>query len=63
MNVLVIGCGFVGERAADLLHEAGHRVTGVTHSTASAERLAAAKPWRVLACDISQAAQVRALAR
>ena len=62
MKVLVIGCGFVGERAADLLHEAGHCVTGVTHSTASAERLAAAKPWRVLACDISQAAQVQGLA-
>lgn len=62
MNLLVIGCGFVGERAADLLHEAGHRVTGVTHSSASAERLAAAKPWRVLACDIADAGQVARLA-
>lgn len=62
MKILVIGCGFVGERAADLLHEAGHGVTGITHSSASAERLAVAKPWRVLACDISQPAQVQALA-
>jgi shikimate kinase/nucleoside-diphosphate-sugar epimerase len=62
MNVLIIGCGFVGERTADLLHEAGHSVTGLTHSSASSARLAAVKPWRVLACDVADAAQVRQLA-
>lgn len=62
MKVLVIGCGFVGERTADLLRAAGHEVVGVTHSVSSAERLAAVKPWRVAACDISDAAAVQTLA-
>ncbi|HEY1084539.1 MAG TPA: shikimate kinase [Prosthecobacter sp.] len=62
MRVLVIGCGFVGERAADLLHAAGHEVAGVTHSEASAQRLGQAKPWRVLACDISKPEAVADLA-
>ncbi|MDZ4288508.1 MAG: shikimate kinase [Prosthecobacter sp.] len=58
MKTLIIGCGFVGERTADLLHEAGHMVTGVTHSAESAARLAAAKAWQVCACDITDAAAV-----
>lgn len=53
MKVLIAGCGFVGERVADLLHAAGHEVIGLTHSPESAARLAAAKPWRTEACDIS----------
>jgi len=61
MRVLVIGCGFVGTRAADLLHEAGHEVVGVTHSPESAERLAAVKAWSVVACDVSDAEAVEAL--
>lgn len=61
MKVLVIGCGFVGARAADLLHAAGHEVFGVTHSTTSAERLAAEKPWPVLTCDVSSLESVQAL--
>ena len=62
MTVLIAGCGFVGERAADLLHAEGHTVIGLTHSAASTERLRAAKPWRVEACDISDPASVTALA-
>lgn len=62
MKILVIGCGFVGERAADILHGEGHEVIGVTHSQSSAERLAASKPWRVEACDVGDANSVRALA-
>lgn len=61
MKVLVIGCGFVGARVADLLHTDGHEVVGVTHSTASAEKLAAEKPWRVLACDVSSWSSVQDL--
>ncbi len=61
MKVLVIGCGYVGERVADLLHEAGHDVTGVTHSEDSASRLAAFKPYAVRACDVSDLSSVRAL--
>ncbi len=61
MKVLVIGCGYVGERVADLLEEAGHDVTGVTHSEESASRLAEVKPYAVRACDASEASSVRAL--
>ncbi|RBP47565.1 shikimate kinase [Roseimicrobium gellanilyticum] len=61
MRYLVIGCGYIGERVADLLHEAGHDVAGVTHSPESAQRLAAAKPYPVHAFDVSQAAEVQAL--
>ena len=62
MKILILGCGFVGERAADRLHASGHEVIGVTHSQASAERLAATKPWKVEACDVSDSASVEALA-
>lgn len=61
MKMLLIGCGFVGERAADILHAGGHEVIGVTHSPASADRLSAVKPWRALACDVSSASDVQAL--
>lgn len=62
MRYLVIGCGYIGERVADLLHEAGHDMAGVTHSPESAQRLTEAKPYPVHACDVSQAAEVQALA-
>ena len=59
---LVIGCGYIGERLADLLHDAGHQVTGVTHSEESAARLAATKPYAVIAGDVSDPESVRHLA-
>lgn len=61
MKVLILGCGFVGARAADLLHAAGHEVVGCTHSETSAARLAAEKPWRVLACDVTSPAACEAV--
>ncbi len=61
MKILLIGCGFVGGRAADLFHDAGHEVIGVTHSTSSAERLSSQKPWKALATDITSAAAVQDL--
>ena len=60
--ILIAGCGYVGERLADLLHEAGHEVHGLTHSPESAARLAQSKAWTVHACDISDAASVASLA-
>ena len=60
--IIVAGCGYVGERLADLLHEAGLPVHGLTHSPESTQRLAAVKPWPVHACDISDTAAVHALA-
>lgn len=61
MKILLIGCGYVGERAADLLHANGHEVLGVTHSQSSAERLSAVKPWTVLSGDVASAEAVQAL--
>lgn len=61
MKVLIAGCGFVGERAADQLHAAGHEVVGLTHSPESAARLGALKPWRVESCDISSREAVVAM--
>lgn len=60
--IVVAGCGYMGAVLADRLHEAGLPVLGVTHSAESAARLAAEKPWRVAACDISRLESVRELA-
>ena len=51
-HLLLVGCGFVGERTADLFHAAGWRVTAWTASVESAERLAS-KPYPVAAQDIA----------
>jgi len=56
-RILVAGCGYVGERAADLLHEAGWIVEGWTASQESAARLND-KPYRVCAVDITDASAV-----
>lgn len=61
MKVLVIGCGYVGERVSDLFHEAGHDVTGVTHSEQSAARLAAVKPYAIRVCDVGDVSALRSL--
>ncbi len=62
MRVLVAGCGFVGERAADQLHALGHEVIGLTHSVQSSHRLNAIKPWRVESADITSRTSVEELA-
>ncbi len=62
-EVLVVGCGFVGEAAADLFHAAGWTVTGWTHSEESAARLAGVKPYPVAAHDITDPDHVREAAR
>lgn len=62
-TILVAGCGFVGARTADLLHAAGHRVIGLTHTEASAQLLRLSKPWSIIeSCDISSSSAVLALA-
>ncbi len=61
MKILIVGCGYVGERVADALHAVGHEVVGVTHSPESAQRLATAKAWRAVACNISDLEAVNAL--
>lgn len=60
---LIIGCGYVGERVADMLHATAHAVAAVTHSVDSAERLAAGKHYAIHACDVSDALSVQRLAQ
>ena len=56
-RILIAGCGYVGQAAADLFHAAGWVVEGWTRSTESAASLSA-KPYPVREVDVSQADQV-----
>ena len=56
-RILIAGCGYVGEAAADLFHAAGWDVEGWVHSKQSATRLSK-KPYSVGVIDISQRAQL-----
>ncbi|PYL54171.1 MAG: hypothetical protein DMF33_02205 [Verrucomicrobia bacterium] len=57
LRILIAGCGYVGEAAADLFHAAGWAVEAWTRSTESAASLAA-KPYPVRGVDISKCAEV-----
>jgi nucleoside-diphosphate-sugar epimerase len=56
-RILIAGCGYIGQAAADLFHAAGWVVEGWTRSAKSAASLSA-KPYPVREVDVSQAGQV-----
>jgi nucleoside-diphosphate-sugar epimerase len=58
-RILIAGCGFVGLATARLFHAAGWEVVGLTLSAESATALAN-EPFRVVACDLADAAALRA---
>jgi nucleoside-diphosphate-sugar epimerase len=58
-RILIAGCGYVGEAAADLFRERGWEVEGWTRSAPPAAQLSA-KPYAIRAVDISSAAAVAA---
>jgi len=58
---LLIGCGYIGERVADLLLENGETVNAVTHSSESADKLSAVKQFPVLNADVGDMDSLRAL--
>jgi nucleoside-diphosphate-sugar epimerase len=58
-RVLIAGCGYLGQAAADLFHRAGWEVEGWTRSARAAGELAG-KPYRVEAVDLSDRRQVDA---
>lgn len=60
--IIIAGCGYLGGRLADAWHEQGHAVLGLARTGESAQKLAAAKPWRVEVCDVSERAAVASLA-
>ncbi|HWM24972.1 MAG TPA: NAD-dependent epimerase/dehydratase family protein [Chthoniobacterales bacterium] len=59
-RILIAGCGYVGQAAADLFHEREWKVEGWTASVQSAGQLAG-KPYAVRAVDITNAAEVSAI--
>jgi nucleoside-diphosphate-sugar epimerase len=56
-RILIAGCGYVGEAAADLFHAKGWGVEGWTRSAQSAALLST-KPYAVRAVDISRETNV-----
>jgi len=52
-RILIAGCGYIGQAAADLFHAAGWVVEGWTRSAESAASLSA-KPYPVRGVDVSQ---------
>jgi nucleoside-diphosphate-sugar epimerase len=56
-RILIAGCGYVGEAAADLYHAAGWAVEGWTRSAESAATLSA-KSYPICEVDISRRARV-----
>lgn len=56
-RILIAGCGYIGERAADLFHVSGWEVEGWVRSAHSATSLAG-QPYRVSALDLSQRTEV-----
>jgi nucleoside-diphosphate-sugar epimerase len=59
-RILIAGCGYVGQAAADLFHERGWMVEGWTASPQSAGELGA-RPYSVRAIDIADSAAVSAV--
>ena len=59
-RLLIAGCGFLGEAAADFFARTGWEVVALTGSAESAARLAA-KPYPVLPADITRAESLAAL--
>ncbi|HEV2046425.1 MAG TPA: NAD-dependent epimerase/dehydratase family protein [Chthoniobacterales bacterium] len=60
-RILIAGCGYLGQAAADLFHNAGWEVEGWTMSAESAKKLSG-KSYPVIAVDISTAGKVSARA-
>jgi nucleoside-diphosphate-sugar epimerase len=58
-RILIAGCGYLGQAAADLFHQSGWEVEGWTMSTQSAQKLSATS-YPVYPVDISNAEQVSA---
>lgn len=59
-SLLIVGCGFLGEAAADFFSGRGWRVVGLTHSPESAARLKD-KPYAVIAADLSDLSALAAV--
>jgi len=61
-RVLIAGCGYVGEAAADAFHERGSNVEGWTATAESVARLSG-QPYPVRAVDVADESAVSGTAR
>jgi nucleoside-diphosphate-sugar epimerase len=59
-EVLIIGCGFLGEAAAELFSTQGRQVLGLVRGNVSLEPLAG-KPYETALCDVTDPASVEGL--
>jgi nucleoside-diphosphate-sugar epimerase len=59
-EVLIIGCGFLGEAAAELFSARGKKVVGVVRSKASLKALEG-RPFETVACDVTDLESLSAL--
>jgi nucleoside-diphosphate-sugar epimerase len=59
-EVLIIGCGFLGEVTADLFSSQGRRVLGLVKS-AESQALLAGRAFETLRCDVTEDASVESL--
>lgn len=62
MDVLVLGCGYLGERVATLWHTAGHRVFATTRSEARADEFRE-RGWTPVVCDVHDPPSLSAIPR
>lgn len=66
LNVIIVGCGFLGKTAAQLFSARGDRVLGIVHSNDSREKIIAAQKedscfFEVAACDVTDSNAVCSL--
>lgn len=59
-EVIIIGCGFLGEAAADLFSKHGRRVMGIVRNPDSQQKLSG-RSFDVACCDVTSDALVEAL--
>ena len=59
-EVLIIGCGFLGEAAADLFSAQGERVLGLVRTAESRSKLSE-RPFETALCDVTSDTSVAAL--
>ena len=62
-SIIIVGCGFLGKATAQLFWEHGYRVTSIVSSEASREELLKGhSPFEIVACDITNKADVKKIA-
>ncbi len=62
-SIILVGCGFLGKATAQLFSDAGYHVTSIVRSATSREELLKENsPFDIIACDITNKAEVQKIA-